>query len=284
MELDECLQTLQRSFNRTMRNVLFGDYQNIAKIDQSFYLLSSEITMKFQRYATDFTDVLTPNQLQAYTAVFTDIVKQERVKLQKVYSSYNLTYNREQQFQMLLKTIKLSLYEELQPVRKAVNSDINFESESCWTDSKPIICKMVEAVGVKIDEILKIESRLLQRAIVSITDATERSGRIAQSAYERCADENSAQSKQCVAFSVSFGSILFISLFMIFFYFSFSIFKVKESSERFTHALAQVSIHTKKLFKKFDDVATKKVADYLHRSLHELKAFLVIYVLKCIEN
>lgn len=213
VKIDECLQKLRGSFNQTMKNVIFGDNQNIGKIDQSFYLLQSEISSNFQRFYEEFIGELTPGELQSYTAVFTNVVEQERSKLQTLYSPFNLTNIRQQQFQLLFKTIKLSIYDELRPVRKAVNSDS--KSKSCWTDYKPIICKMVEAAGVKIDEILKFEARRLQRDIDSITGAAERSEQIVQSAYARCADENSARTRKCVAFSVS-GVEMFFSSFSLF--------------------------------------------------------------------
>lgn len=208
VELDECLQKLRGSLNQTMRNVIFGDNQNIAQIDQGFYLLRNGLLSNFERFAAEFIGRLTPNQMHAYTSTFTEIVQQERLKLQKVYSPYNLTNNRELQFQSLYETIKLALYDELRPVREAINSDS--QSEACWTDGKPVICEMVEAVGVKIDEILKTEARRLQKDVNSITGAIERSARVVQSTYERCADENSQRTVQCVALSVSIGRIYFL--------------------------------------------------------------------------
>lgn len=196
-----------------MRNVIIGDNQNIGKIDQSFHLLGSEISSNFQRFAAEHIGILTQNQQQAYTDVFTEIVEQERIKLQRIYSPYNLMDNRRMQFQSLFENIKIGLLDELQHVRKAVNSVS--ESQPCWTDNKPVICKMIEGVAVKIDEILKLAARRLQRDIDSITDVIERSGQIVQSAHERCVHENYARTKQCVAYGVS-DVKTFFSFFIIF--------------------------------------------------------------------
>lgn len=191
----ECLQKLRERFNQTMKNVMFEDNRNIGKIDQSLYLLGSGIFSDFERFARQNIGYMDIKEMRPYTEYFLKQVEQERLQMQTSYSHYNLTHVREIQFQSLFDSVKTSLYDELQPVRHAINN--NPKSKTCWIDGKPIICKMVESVGDKVDEILKSESRSFRNDFEALSDKIERYARIVESSYERCRDEDVSLIKKC---------------------------------------------------------------------------------------
>lgn len=202
----ECLQLLRERLNQTMKNVMFEDNRNIGKIDQSFYLLGRGISSGFERFAQQFIGLMDIKEMRPYTEFFRKQVERERLQMQTSYSHHNLTHVREIQFQALFDAVKTSLYDELRPVRHAINN--NPKSKTCWLDGKPIICKMIESVGDKVDEILKSESRLLRNDFDSLSDTIERYEKIVESSYERCKDEDVSVIKKCSWAMVSSISVM----------------------------------------------------------------------------
>lgn len=199
----ECLQKLRERFNQTMKNVMFEDNRNIGKIDQSLYLLGSGIFSGFEHFAHQFIGFMDIKEMRPYTEFFSKQAELQRLELQTSYSHHNLTHVREIQFQALFDAVKTSLYDELHPVRHAINK--NPKSKTCWVDGKPIICKMIESVGDKVDEILKSESRIFSNDFVALSDTIERYERIVASAYERCKDEDVNVIKNCSWAMVKFN-------------------------------------------------------------------------------
>lgn len=199
MEVDECLQKLRESIDHTKQNIIFEDNKNFGGMDGRFHAVSTGIDDDFWRFASDYLDTTHPWRIRQLTKVFRKIISDARDKLISVYHPKNLTDTREIQFMLLFNTMKFSLLDELRPIGKAIRS--HPKAESCWSDNKHIICKMIEAAGVAVDNILKLESQKFAEDFDVIAGNMERLVVIVHSAYHKnCAsfDESDEDIRTCV--------------------------------------------------------------------------------------
>lgn len=209
-----------------MRNVIFDDNRNMGRINEKFFVLGRDVDAGFERFALDYIGYMTFEETRSYTAGFVKLVEAHRSTLKEIYSPRNLTNNVETLFDSLFKTIEDSLYEKLEPVRTAINSKP--EAKKCWIIGKAVICKLINAVGAKIDEILKLESRHYERVFDKLLNSVASLPEIFQQGYKRCRDprlENHPEErKKCAAHGVRIIKCLFLfgfCLTFIVFLFSF---------------------------------------------------------------
>lgn len=187
-----------------MRNVVFDDNRNIGRLNEKFIVLGIDVDAGFERFALDYIGYMTLPEIRSYTAGFVKMIEEQRSSVTKVYSPQKLTHDIEILFDSLFKAIENSLYDELETVSAAINSKP--ETKTCWVNGKAVICKLMNAVGAQIDEILKYESRHYQRIFDKLLDSISGLPVIFRAAYGKCMhrrlDKLPEERKKCAAFNV----------------------------------------------------------------------------------
>jgi len=262
VEVGECLHKLRGGLNQTMRNVIYGDNQNIGRINGRFVGLGMDVDAAFEQFALDYIGYMTLKEIRSYTASYVKFIAQHRTIITQVYSSQNLTHDVESIFQSLYDELEFLVDDELRPVRSAINNKP--EAEKCWITGKVAICDEMKVVAAEIDEVLKYESRHYERVFERLLKSVEGLPEILNSSYRRCLDprleDHPEERKKCAAFSM------------------------RERSKIFSFEVSRVLNQISDYFHERNKGATMKVTEYFQQNLSRWRSLLDKNVLHCVDN
>ena len=187
-----------------MRNVVFEDNQNIGEMNEKLVVLGMDVDAGFERFALDYIGYMTFKEIRSYTAGYVKFIGEHRKEILKVFSPQNLLRESEITFQSLFEFIENSLELELAHVRTAINNKP--EAKKCWIKGKEVICKMMNAFGTELDEVLRHEIRLYQRLFEKHLNRVSSIAGILETTYGRCKDprldDRPEDRKKCAELSV----------------------------------------------------------------------------------
>lgn len=197
---------LRESLNNTARNVVYEDNRRIAKILQGFVVLRTEIDLNFERFMRHYIGYMTFEETRAYSAPLAHLAGNESLKLQKIYHPMIIIENRATQFQFLFDSIKFSLDLELLAITKALQAKP--EAKACWLAGKEAVEMLIKAIGVKVDEVFRVETRDSKPEFEMIGKSVEQLAPFIEGNYgRRCVNEDiRSQMTRCVWESVSLNT------------------------------------------------------------------------------